>query len=606
MGTQKEVLMAQGEFNEKDLTETQEAVEEKPAKKKIEYDESLFENSTIFGSSTVTVKKRKLSPLKKGLLLSGIAIVLAAAILVVTLVIPEAQDTTQASSAASTPTYTVTSFAEAKVNKVTVYNSNHPDGYAIYKVENEASSSSAATSSGASSNTVNYAWKVEGYEKYDLSSAQYLVKAVIAITSSKKYDNLASTKADDYEIGDFSFNATASVSASSATESVSEANIYGFDTPYSVINIDAENGSLMVIVGNTAPDGSGRYVTVSGDDSIYVVSESEIVYVGSDLKDLVGLLAVSYMLQDESNAGYYSEGALVKIDSIELGGTCRPKKITVESPPDELSAISYVVSSPVFRAANETSVNNILSVATSGLSNDGAYVLGYTDADLKKYGLDNPYSTVNINIGTYKVALKFGAPIEQKNADGTFSKYYPCIVNDKDIIYRIAVPEGTEDNPDWISYKDTDVYYESLFLEYITGISSINMAFADKQATFNLTHSTTDNGSKTFTVDSPEANEGVTIEKKQLSYLYGRILNLSAESISNDPVPNIEPYLTITIKYTDKSKQTDVIRLYKATTRRYFYTLNGQGNALVAANRVEDLYARMNDLLSGVEIKRGN
>lgn len=587
-------MMSPNEFNEKDIVETNEdAVEvadEAPVKKKIEYDESLFENSTIFGASTATVKKRKLKPLTKGLIISGVALVLAAAVLAVTVIIPNANSNTDTASLASTPTYTVTNIAEAKVNKVTVYNQNHPDGYTIYKVYNTDGTSSDTASSGTSSDTVNYEWKVEGYEKYNLSSAKYLVQSALAITSNKKYDNLDSPKADDYDIDDFQF-------VSSSTQSEENANIYGFDTPYSVLNIETDNDVTKIVVGGTAPDKSGRYVTVSGDDSIYVVQETKLSYIGSDFKDLVGLLAVDYILQDDSNSDYYSEGQLVRIDNIKLGGTCRTNNITIESPPDELSAISYVVTSPVFRAADEDAVNDILSVAASGLANDGAYVLGYTDADIKKYGLDNPYSTVEINIGNYKVSLKFGAAV-----DG----YYPCIVGGKDIIYRIAAADGTEDNPDWISYKDTDVYYESLFLEYITGISSITMKFADKQATFNLTHTTADNGTKTFTVDCAEANEGVTIEKKQLSYLYGRILNLAAESVTDDPVPDVDPYLTITIKYTDKNKSADVISLYKATTRRYFYTLNGKGNALVAANRVEDLYARMNDLLVGIEIKRGN
>ncbi len=582
--------MAPNEFNEKEIPEVEqfsEVIEETPSKKKIEYDESLFENSTIFGASTVTVKKRKLKPLTKGLILSSVAIVVAVAILVVTVIIPNMNDdNTGTVSLSSTPTYTVTSIPEAEVNKVTVFNANHPDGYVLNKVYNEADDTSSASSSGS----VNYTWRVEGLEKYDLMSTKYLVQAALAITSNKKYDGLDTVKADDYEIGEFRFG-------DEATESREDTNIYGFDTPYSVVVVERDSGIFKIVVGNNAPDNSGRYTTVTGDDSIYVVSETKLSYFASDCKDMVGLLAVNYMLQTEENADYYSDNSLVRIDNIKLGGTCRKTNITIESPPDELSAITYVVTSPVFRACDEDAVNKILSVATSGLANSGAYVLGYTDADVAKYGLDNPYSTVEINIGSYKVSLKFGAPI-----DG----FYPCIVDGKDIIYRIPVGEGTEENPDWISYKDTDVYYESLYLEYITGISSINMEFADKQATFKLNHTENENGSKTFTVECDEAADGVTIEKKQMSFLYGRILNISAESITQDTIPDTEPYLTITVNYTDKSKSTDIIRMYKATTRRYYYTLNGKGNALVAANRVEDLYARMNDLLNGIEIKRGN
>ena len=50
---------------------------------------------------------------------------------------------------------------------------------------------------------------------------------------------------------------------------------------------------------------------------------------------------------------------------------------------------------------------------------------------------------------------------------------------------------------DWISYKDTDIYYDSLYLEYITSISSINIDVEDTNATFELNHTTDENGTKT-------------------------------------------------------------------------------------------------------------
>ena len=301
------------------------------------------------------------------------------------------------------------------------------------------------------------------------------------------------------------------------------------------------------------------------------------------------------MAQDEQNSEYYSENSIVKIDSVKLGGTCRKNNVTIESPPDDLSALMYVATSPAIRACDEEKVNDILSVATSGLANSGSFCLGYDDETLKQYGLDNPYSTVEINIGTYRVSMIFGKAI-----DG----YYPCLVSGKDIIYRVPVPDGTEENPNWIAYKDTDIYYESLFLEYITGISSIKVEFSDKQATFNLNHFEDDDGTKTFSVNCAEAVNSV-IEKKQLSFYYGRILNLTALSSTEDPIPDGDAHLTITISYTDSSRSSDVIKLYKHSAQRYRYTLNSNGNSLVSARKVDDLYDRLIDLLSGVEIKRG-
>ena len=298
--------MNSNEFNdmEKDNLEQDTKVS---GKKKIEYDESLFENSTVFGASTVKNKKRMLKPSTKGLILSAVAIAVAGTILAITLKVPQTSDEQSTMSIASTPTYVVTSIAESSVERVTVMNSYHPEGYDVYKVYDTETTDS---SSDASSDGVNYTWRIEGYEKYDLTGVKYLVQAALAITSNKKYDGLDSTKADDYELGDFKFepvesDETSSEDASSldavssdvtsqtTAESNQSANIYGFDTPYSVISISQDSGTFKIVVGSTAPDKSGRYVTVTGDESIYIVAETSMSYFGSDFTDMVGLLAVN-------------------------------------------------------------------------------------------------------------------------------------------------------------------------------------------------------------------------------------------------------------------------------------------------------------------------
>ena len=47
-----------------------------------------------------------------------------------------------------------------------------------------------------------------------------------------------------------------------------------------------------------------------------------------------------------------------------------------------------------------------------------------------------------------------------------------------------------------------------------------------------------------------------------------------------------------------------MISLYRYSTRRYFYTLNGQGDALVSAAIVQDLHKCLDTLLAGEKIGR--
>ena len=558
--------------------ETQAVEQEVATSKKAEYDESLFENSTIFGAAAHQTKKRKLTPMMRGLVISGIALLTAGAVLTTVLLIPKKDQGGTTSSAASVPTYTVTAFDEGKLDTVQVFNAIHPEGFTLVKEEVKAES----TTSSASKPTYN--WLVQGFEKYDLSGAKYLVQSVVALTSSKKYAKSASTiTADDIDVSGITFNSEA--------PQKNDNDIYGFLNPYSVIVLKGTDLDKTVIVGNSAPDNSGRYVTVTGMDDVYVVSESKMAYYDSSYNDMIGLLVNDYILENEGTADYYSDGALAKIDKVVLGGSCRKKLIRIESPPDDLSVLPFVVTEPVFRAGDEESISLVMSVATTGLNTDGAYKLGYTNGDLTKYGLANPYSTLEIAVGSYHVKLSFGTLQE----DG----YYPCIKEGSDIIYKVAA-EGNE----WIEYEDTDLYYDTLFLEYITGIDSIQVTTDKKDATFELIREDPEK-KNVYTIKCDQAKKGVTIDSKQLNFYYGRILDLATEEFLNEAyTPTEDAYITITIDYTDSSRTNDVIKLYKYSTRRYYYTLNDKGNSLVSANSVKDLYNCLGTLLEGKEIGR--
>ena len=550
---------------------------EAPKAKKMEYDESLFENSTIFGTAAHQKKKRKFTPMVRGFIISGISLVVAGAILATVLLIPKKTDKGNTSSMAPLPSYTVTAFDEGKIDSVQVFNATHPDGFKVIKGEKQEADETSSES------TSKYNWLVEGYEKYNLTGASYLVDSAIALKSSKKYEKTASSlTADDIDIGTLTFDEKAEKK---------DNDTYGFLTPFSVVVIKGESIDKNVIVGNMAPDESGRYVTVTGDSNVYVVSESNMSYFGGSYHDMVGVLVNDYIMMDEGTADYYDEGTLARIDKIVLGGSCRKKTIRIETPPDDLSVIPFVVTEPVFRAGDEETISKIMNVASTGLTNYGSYVIGYTKEDFTKYGLDKPLSTLEIVIGTYRVKLTFG-PVQE---DGC----YPCVKEGSDIIYKV-LKEGNE----WIEYVDTDLYYDTLFLEYVSGVSTLEVKTDKTDAKFELIRENPEEKSN-YTIKCEQASKGTTIEAKQFNFYYGRILNLATEEFTEAPTPTGDAYLTITVNYTDKSRSSDVIRLYKHSARRYFYTLNGQGNSLVSKASVDDLYNTLDLLLKGKEIGRG-
>ncbi len=557
----------------------EEAVDASP-KKKVEYDESLFEGSTVFSAPVENKRKKKaprFKPTVRGILFSAIAVVVAAAVALTVFLLPDA-DGDGSSSQASTPTYTVVSLTEQKVADMVLYNANgsihiYPD-----LSEEDTSEDSGLT------------WLVEGYEKYDMLGAKSLVGGAIKITSPKK---LAAAEgallADDYtdRLADLPYGTEA--------KEGEDANVYGFDHPYAAFTVNGtdEKDSYTVLLGCYSPDGAGRYVSVTGDKNVYIVNDSNFktgkYSFTTAAADLINPTMTDAIEENSGTADYFLDGILSFVDSIVLSGSCRSKMV-IETAPEELSAIMYVVTEPAFRAGNEENISNYLTIAEGRLYAEGAYVLGYSKTDIEKYGLNKPFSVIEINIGTYHTKLTFGA--EQ---DG----YYPCIVEGRDIIYKVGAASN-----EWVSYINKDIYFDSLFLEYIANISQITVETQEKSVTFNLERENNDDGVD-FSVKVKDY-EDLNISTDEFCYYYGRLLNLAAEEYTTSSSPTDEPFISFKIKYIKEGRSDDEIALYRYSTRRYLYHLNGEGDALVAAAQVQDLYDCLDALLAGESIGASN
>ena len=574
---------------EKLLPETEPAdVAESSEKKTTKYDESLFEGSTVFSASnTVSVKESKFTAKTKAILFSIGALVVAGAILLTAFLLPSTSSNGDEDLTTSTPAYSVAKIKEADVESVDIFNTyGKMHIYIPESKKSEASSSEAASSDSDASTKEEYDWCVEGYEKYNLTGAMYLLKASIDMSATKKL-----TAADGAQLADDLCTKLDTLTYHN-DESGKGENPYGFDNPYVAftVNSSKEGKSYSVIIGDTTPDKIGRYVTVTGDSTVYIITDmgtGKYHYI-SKPADLINNSVIDTITASDSNADYVVDGEIVKIDSLTLSGTCREKTLVVESAPDELSVMAYVVAKPTMRAGNEDNISNIINVANNGLACNGAFKLGYTSADLAEYGLTNPFSKMALKIADYSLNLTFG-----KEIDG----YYPCLLEGSDIIYKVSVADN-----EWIAYSSKDIYFDSLFLEFIADISSITVETQKKTVTFNLIRETNEDA-EDFDVEVPGYEE-LDISSTQMGYFYYRVLALSVEEYATTDCPTDSAYMKFTFEYIDKSKPKDEIALYKYSTRRYFYTLNGEGDALVAASTVRDLYSCLEDLLAGETISK--
>lgn len=557
----------------------------------IEIDESLFENSTLFGESEVKEKKKsKLSPIKKGIIsISSLALLTAVVLVVVMFVIPKGGDdneTIDTSSVATKTEFEVMTVKPADIKQVTVKNDS--DNFTL--IPKETTDSEGNTG---------YAWLAKGYEHIDFTTPAYMIDAIINVKALKKFD------IDEAAIVNAESDTTASDSTSSGDTESGANDPYGFSKPYSVLKVELnDGGGYKVTVGSVSPDKSGRYINISGDGDFkkhektaYLVDTSVINCVGNSLLNSVNMISAPAITSSGENDEYFDSGELIKFDELLIGGRLHKNTIKVICPSDDLSLLSYMIEEPNEQAANDESVNSILGIV-GGVYNSGAYVLDYKNSDIKKYGLDNPYLTYYIKVGDRYIDMK----ISELQDDG----YYAYTVNysndggktvvDKNIIYKLNA-EGYE----YFELKSEEIFFEKLFIEYVKYVESMSVTVSGEPThTFTLDHE--EGNEAHFTVTTEKGKE---IDDDEFCYYYARLLYLTAlENDDTDYAVGDDFVIKFKISYTTEGKADDeiVIYPYDKNVRRYVYKLNGNGTALVSKTLVEDLINCLEPLASGKSI----
>lgn len=560
-------------------------------REQIEIDESLFENSTLFGESEVKEKKKsKLSPIKKGIIsISSLALLTAVVLVVVMFVIPKSGDdneTIDTSSVATKTEFEVMTVKPADIKQVTVKNDS--DNFTL--IPKETTDSEGNTG---------YAWLAKGYEHIDFTTPAYMIDAIINVKALKKFD------IDEAAIVNAESDTTASDSTSSGDTESGANDPYGFSKPYSVLKVELnDGGGYEVTVGSVSPDKSGRYINISGDGDFkkhektaYLVDTSVINCVGNSLLNSVNMISAPAITSSGENDEYFDSGELIKFDELLIGGRLHKDTIKVICPSDDLSLLSYMIEEPNEQAANDESVNSILGIV-GGVYNSGAYVLDYKNSDIKKYGLDNPYLTYYIKVGDRYIDMK----ISELQDDG----YYAYTVNysndggktvvDKNIIYKLNA-EGYE----YFELKSEEIFFEKLFIEYVKYVESMSVTVSGEPThTFTLDHE--EGNEAHFTVTTEKGKE---IDDDEFCYYYARLLYLTAlENDDTDYAVGDDFVIKFKISYTTEGKADDeiVIYPYDKNVRRYVYKLNGNGTALVSKTLVEDLINCLEPLASGKSI----
>lgn len=366
---------------------------------------------------------------------------------------------------------------------------------------------------------------------------------------------------------------------------------YGFDKPFATVKVyTKEQGKdYTVTIGNMAPDETGYYMQLSGDEKIYLATVGTVEDINFYPEKLAKSNIVETPVLDDNTAKedkkyFDDDGAISTFDYIELSGTkYNGEKIIIKPLKDNEMAKYTVQTGEGVRYADEEVCTNMFGIVTNGLVAIETYKFNPTAEDIVKYKLQNPEYTVSIKYGSTTINIKASMYDTEK-------KYYATMVEGNDAIYAMH-----SDALDMLYVEEEDFYNEFVWLEYYDSYSKVTVTTPKGSYVFN----TAVNGT------GEDEEFVVTYNNKKLDgdlfKAYYQYIVTIAPKVEENYVKAAPDY-TVDFVFKDDSKGTGKITLTKQSDRRYLVTVNGMDMGIVSSTVYDNLTEYVENVINGKEI----
>ena len=358
------------------------------------------------------------------------------------------------------------------------------------------------------------------------------------------------------------------------SEDKNDGNDYGFKNPEYQVDFYKKGSNdiyISLIIGGENPTKSGRYATTTLDDKVYFIAGVSEFYqyqkVETDFVEPETIPAIK--MDSDYSDDNFTDGTLVMCDKLVLEGKSLGKTYTIVSQDSDniTTFTSYTLTTPVKRAAHDDNVGKIVALFTYGIESAGCYSYSTDEAELKKFGLDNPDFSATIYVNNIK--RTFSATLQE---DGNYAVYY------KDN-RTIMLGDAADLAP--ASFKREDLYNELLFIENITNAKKIIVESQGEKIEFEI-ETAYDEESQRDTLTAVKYN-GKEIEKKNFQDYYNYLVLISAQSYDEHDTSDIKPSTTFTVLHKD-NKTSTVVKYYKITNARYQVETNGVKMGLISSS----------------------
>lgn len=353
-----------------------------------------------------------------------------------------------------------------------------------------------------------------------------------------------------------------------------DGNNYGFDKPTYQVDFYKKGSDeiyVSLIIGGENPAKTGRYATTSKTNEVYYIAGvSEFYHFQKELTDFAQPESVPVVGKDSDYSdAHYTEGQLVMCDKLTLSGKTFGGTYVIESQKADNVTVftSYVVKSPTERPANDENVGNIVALFSYGITGDGCYSYSVEEEELKKFGLDKPDFEVLMKVGSLEIGFK-----ATKQEDGNYAVYYKGNKTIMKVSAGSLIPA---------SYERGDLFNELLFIESITNAESLKVESGASSVQFDIT-TTYDTESESDNLESIKVG-GKEVVKTNFQNYYQYLVSISAISYEEHDTKGMEPTTVVTVTHKGGKTKT-VVKYYQITTARYQVEVNGTKMGLISSS----------------------
>lgn len=479
-------------------------------------------------------------------------LILAAALIVILLLPQEDSSTINTSSAINLISRNYLEVEEIKVENS--YGSYELVGYlteTYYNYDTTSSESSQESSSASSYETMIYTMQEHPKNHLSQYQTQQLAYHCANITASKIIDKTGERYAE-----------------------------FGLSKPRATVTITFnDNTKKTLYIGNDAVGKENTvYIRFEGDKYVYLVA---LDTVSMFLEDGLQLFDKSLSISYETDA---------YVESMVIDGTYLETPIKIDATDNTNSDSAYLMYSPYREICDAAAMESFCETYLFNLEGDSVVAVDYSDEELKKYGLAEPYSDIFVTATCGSIHLLTSAPDEDKNCY--------IMAAGENIIYQISADELR-----WLNISYKDFLSDSIFAPNILSMNRMQISIGKNTYNFDITHKTEEN------IDGKQSTVHTVIYGgTEINYQYfeNYIHNLCEITRTDESVENaVQGDLLLSIQFTFENDITDTVELYVSGTQG-LVVLNGHAESYTDLAYARTLVLYVSLLVQNKEVPKRN